>query len=398
MAFHVFVDGATDGTPAGVERLAHAIAQHYGLPAADLLLRLQRGRFRVKGNIERELAENYCRDLERLGARCTIEAATADNSARATPIPFPAVRPATPPAGVPTAPARPAASPVAVATAPARPSAPPSSTPQYQSGLAAAFTSQAPAASLGALDSDGAAFSLASVDGADDQAPGAAAFVPPAAALSASIGPPPERPAVASSDGGKAKTGSAKADKPKDVPLDLFAPPDAQGDELAVDIAADEVPRRRSEPVIAVPEPTARASEPAIRASQPLPLSSVHAEPAATVATRTSGRLGPLADLRVRFAAGVLLALLVGFVPAHLVASMRESSAYKSIDDKVRAAQQLADTPEAYAMLDAMRADQLARKRGEQRSAAILALAIWGVVGGAVAFVWFKKVPWDRFE
>lgn len=382
MAFHVFVEGATDGTPAGVERLARAIAQHYGLPAADLLLRLQRGRFRVKGNIDRELAEKYRSDLERLGAHCTIEAATADNSARATPIPFPAVRPATPPAGVPAA--------------PARPSAPPSSTPQYQSGLAAAFTAQAPAASLGALDNAGAAFSLASVDGADDQAPGAAAFEPPATALSASIGPPPERSAVASNDGGKAKTGSAKADKPKDVPLDLFAPPDAQGDELAVDIAADEVPRRRSEPVIAAPEPAARASEPAIRASQPLP--SVHAEPVAAVATRTSGKLGPLADLRVRFAAGVLLALLVGFVPAHLVASMRESSAYKSIDDKVRAAQQLADTPDAYALLDTMRADQLARKRGEQRNAAILALAVWGVVGGAVAFAWFKKVPWDRFE
>jgi hypothetical protein len=383
MAFHVFVEGATDDTPAGVERLAAAIAKHYGLPAADLLARLSRGRFRVKGNIDRTLADKYCRDLERLGARCIVEEATAENSQRTTPIPFPAVRPATPPVGVPTAPPpRPSAPPSALSGIAPKPAPPPSASAQYQSGLSAAFAPSEAPASLGALDSENVSFSLASVDGADEQAAASAGgFEPPAASMSASIGPPPE----------KAKT-PAKPDKPKDVPLDLFAPPDAQDAQLAVNIADDDVPRRKSEPVIPVPADAAAAATPAMRRSQP----SLQT-PAAPAGAATSSKLGPLADLRVRFAAGVVVAILVGFIPAHLVASMREGS-YKDIDNKVIAAQQMADTPETYAQLDRLRADQLERKRGEQRNTAIIALAIWGLVGGAVAFGWFKKVPWERYE
>ncbi len=367
MAFHVFVEGATDATPAGVERLANAIAKHYGLPAADLLARLQKGRFRVKGNIDRELADKYCRDLQILGARCTVEEANPHNSQRATPLPFPAVRPATPPAGV----------------------------HQYQSGLAAAFSGQQPAASLGALEQEAMSFSLASVDGADEQPPQrAGSFAPPEAAMSASIGPPPE------TKGTPAKPRAS--DKPKDAPLDLFAPPDAQGDELQVDIAADELPKRASTPPpVADAAPPPRTSEPSLqppaRASSPA-LGRASSPAVQEVAVRRASKLGPLGDPRARFAAGVLLAVLLGFLPAHLVASLRESSAYKDVDSKVLVAQQAADTPEAYAALDRMRADQLRRKESEQRNAAIIAFAIWALVAGGIAFAWFKKIPWDRFE
>jgi len=179
---------------AGVARLADAIAKHYGLPPGDLLARLQKGRFRVKANTDRTTADQYCRDLERLGARVVVEEATPANSQRSTPLPFPAVRPATPPAGTPAV----------------RPATPPAGTPQYQSGLAAAFSGETPAASLGALEADGAAFSVASLDGAEEKAPAAAAsFAPPGESMSASIGPPPEKP--------KSKDKAAKADKPKDV-------------------------------------------------------------------------------------------------------------------------------------------------------------------------------------
>jgi hypothetical protein len=377
MAFHVFVEGPTDATPAGVERLANAIAQHYGLPAADLHARLQKGRFRVKGNADRETAEKYCRDLEILGARCTIEEATAQNSQRATPLPFPAVRPATPVAGSPVLPPKPAPT--------GRPSTPPGG---FQSGLSAAFTSEAPAAAnLGALEGDGLSFSLSSVDGADDRKqPSAAAFGPPGDALSASIGP--------AANIAPAADKPVAAGKPKDVPLDLFAPPDAEDAKLQVDLAVDDNPKSRAStpPPVADEQPPQRKSEPSLttgRISKP-------ALPAAPVTAKS--KLGPLADPRARFAVGVLLAILLGFVPAHFVASARESSAYKAIDNKVLAAQQMADTPDAYATLDRMRADQLERKRGEQRNTAIIALAIWALVGAGIAFVWFKKVPWDRFD
>jgi len=240
-------------------------------------------------------------------------------------------------------------------------------------------------AGLGALEQDGAAFALSSVDG-EEQAQSASAFEPP---------PEPAKPKPKAE---KKPDKPAKPARPKDEPLDMFAPPDAQGEEFKVELAADEIahsakkrattPPVESEPAQRIPRPQ---SEPSGRKSQP------SIQPATEVAAPRS-KLGPLGDERVRFAAGVVLAILIGFVPAHLVASAREGSAFKEIDTKVMAAQQLADTPEAYATLDSMRADQLGKKQGEQRNAAIIGFAIWGLVGAGVAFAWFKKIPWENYE
>jgi hypothetical protein len=384
-AFHVFVEGPTDRSPAGVSRLAEAIGAHYGIPPADLHARLLKGRVRVKANTDRETADLYVRDLERLGAVCTLEEANAENSQRTTPLPFPVQRPATPPAGLPTA--KPAAPPSALASAPpSRPSN--QSLGQYQSGLAAAFSSETPAASLGALEGEGIPLSLSSVDGNDSSgAASATAFEPPAAGgLPASIGPAPEKPKLA-----------AKAAKPEDKPLDLFAPPDAEDAKLSVDIASDEKDisaRKRAStppPSQVVPPPTTGP----LRKSQPVmqtPSQGV------ALAAPSSSKLGPLGDEKVRFVAGVLLAIILGFVPAHVIAGMREESAYEEIDRKVIRAQQAAETPESYALLDKVRADQLARKEAEQRNAAIIAIVIWGAVASGIAFVWFRKIPWDNFE
>ncbi len=435
-AFHVFVEGAVDDSPAGIPRLAEAIAKHYGLGAPDLLARLQKGRFRVKGNTDRTTAETYKRDLERLGARCTIEEATADNSQRTTPLPFPAVRPATPPVGTPVAGAARTSTPPPVASGPgasalaaagARPSTPPpigggpgasalaaagasaaASPPaptgsgQFQSGLAAAFSGEMPAADLGALGSNDAAFSLASLDGVDDKSAAGGSFGPPAdaSAIPASIGPAPEK---------KKPAADAKPAKPKDEPLDMFAPPDMQGEEFKVDIAADEgdfSARKRASTPPPVDEAAAAAAtgDGARPSSQRLPATPLtrKSQPSmqvpnapAAAATSVPSKLGPLADERVRFGAGVVLSVLLGFVPAHLVASMKESSADDAIDRKVIAAQQTADTPEVYATLDRLRADQLDRKESEHRNAAIIGFAIWAIVGGGLAFLWFRKIPWD---
>lgn len=395
--FHVFVEGPTDRSPAGVSRLAEAMGAHYGIPSADLHARLLKGRVRVKANTDRETADLYVRDLERLGAICTLEEATADNSQRTTPLPFPAQRPATPPAGLPAArPSGPTAPPSALASAPpSRPSN--QALGQYQSGLAAAFSSETPAASLGALEGEGIPLSLSSVDGNDSSgAVSAAAFEPPAAGgLPASIGPAPEKPKPVPKDAKAAK--AAKPAKPEDKPLDLFAPPDAEDAKLDVDIASDEKDisaRKRAStppPNEVVPPPTTGP----LRKSQPVlqtPSQGV------ALAAPSSSKLGPLGDEKVRFVAGVLLAIILGFVPAHFIAGMREQSAYEEIDRKVIRAQQAAETPEAYALLDKVRADQLARKEAEQRNAAIIAIVIWGAVASGIAFVWFRKIPWDSFE
>jgi hypothetical protein len=408
-AFHVFVEGPTDRSPAGVSRLAEAMGAHYGIAAADLHARQLTGRVRDKANTDRETADLYVRDLERLGAICTLEEANAENSQRATPLPFPVQRPATPPAGLPAArpsgatrppaglpaarPPGPTAPPSALASAPpSRPSN--QALGQYQSGLAAAFSPESPAANLGALEGEGIPLSLSSVDGNESSgAVSAAAFEPPASGgLPASIGPAPQKPQAATKP---AK--AAAAAKPEDKPLDLFAPPDAEDAKLSVDIAADEKDisaRKRAStppPSQVVPPPTTgplRKSQPALQTpSQGVAL-----------AAPSSSKLGPLGDEKVRFVAGVLLAIVLGFVPAHVIAGMREDSAYAEIDRKVIRAQQAADTPESYALLDKVRADQLARKEAEQRNAAIIALVIWGAVSSGIAYAWFRKIPWDSFE
>jgi hypothetical protein len=398
-AFHVFVEGATDSSPGGIERLAEAIGRHYGLPAADFLGRLQKGRFRVKSNTDQETAATYVRDLERLGAVCTIEEANAANSQRTTPIPFPAVRPATPPAGMPAT--RPSGS---ILPPQPRPSTPPP-VGGFTSGLSAAFSGEQPAASLGALEGGDIPLSLSSVDGTDDKSGPAVSpsFEPPGGGMPASIGPAPDKPKVAD-----------KKAKPRDEPLDLFVPPDQQGEEFLVKIADDELEvsaRKRANtpaPMETVPQSSsqqlARAkSEPAARKSQPsLQVPNKTATPAGGVAvvggTAAPSKLGLLGNERARFVAGILLSIAIGFIPAHLVAKAREQSAYAEIDQKVIHVQQQADSPEMYAMLDKTRADYLDRKESEQRNAAIIALVIWGIVGGGIAFAWFKKIPWDSFE
>jgi hypothetical protein len=93
-----------------------------------------------------------------------------------------------------------------------------------------------------------------------------------------------------------------------------------------------------------------------------------------------------------------VLAIAIGFIPAHLVAAAREKSAFGAIDQKIIATQREAETPDAYEQLDKFRTDQLARKHDDRRSIAIMAMLIWGAVGGAVAYGWFKRMPWDRFQ
>ena len=387
--FHVFVEGAADESPDATARLAEAIANHYGLPADQLKQRLDAGRFRVKGNVDRATADSYVRDLARLGARCSLEEAETSTS-RATPLPFPAVRPATPPAGLPLArgplgdqpPSRPSAPPSALANQPpSRPSAPPSAlanmprapTPPpvqgaYASGLSAAFGGETARAELGALERADATFSLSSVDGetSDDTAIEKSPepmFAPP----------PP-------SSTTKAAPAEKKA-RPKDEPVDMFAPPDAEDAAALVEIADDDkdfARKRVSTPSMNVP--VVRASSPVI-ATAPI--------------TTVKSRLGPLADERVRMIAGALFAVLLGFLPAHFYARSREKAAYAAIDQKLQSAQIAADTPDAWAMLDKTRSNALERKEDERRNIAMIALAIWALVGGGIAYGWFRRVPWD---
>ena len=378
--YHVFVDGAAEATSTGKEQLATNIASHYGMPIDAVRARIASGRFRVKGNCDRPTADTYVRDLTALGARCSIEEATSDNVAK-TPLPFPAVTGA-----------RAAQS----SALPPRQTTPPaiartsSGSKEYQSGLSAAFSGEQQSGGLGALADEGAVFTLSSVDGKDDTgaAPSAVHFAPPASAMPASIGPaatkPAAKPVVA------AATPSAGGQL--DEPLDMFAPPDAEDDNFAVHLAPDEVERAAKKRVSIPPETV--SAEPAPRASRPSLQPNRSSRPSLQPPLTLSS--GPAAtglkDPKVRLLVGVLVSIVIGFIPAHFVASMREKSAFASVDASVAEVQKQVVTPEDYAALDPMRARQLERKHDDRRNIAMIALLIWAAGGVGVAFVFFKKI------
>ncbi len=421
--FHVYVE-APDRAPDTIKRLAETIGKKYGVPVADLEKRLTAGRFRVKANIDRETAEVYAKALGDHGAVVKIEDAVATPPAGTPVVIAPAQEgsgavgrtPAqlirtgttTPPAlSTPNLPTRPNSSSLPPRTSGA--SLPPTSTarsgtsslpppnaprpaasslpppnqartgPVVASGLAAAYT-ESSATDLGALGSD--SLSLSSLDGKDTV--GDDAFAPPV-----DLSPTVDRP------GAKPAAAKAKA-KPKDEPVDLFAPPDAAEDAaFKVELAADEVEhraRKMSTPPAGVPVPVAQTPS---TATPQLGQVRKRATPAAgaPITVAPDAQETP----RWRFAAGVVLSIILGFIPAHLIASARERSAFAKIDQEVTEQQNAADSPDLYDALDGFRAAKQTQKQGEKKSIAMLSMLIWGIAGTGLAYVWFRRVPWEKF-
>lgn len=337
--FNVFVEGAVDASPTGLPQLAEAMARRYGLASNELVARLRRGRFRVKSNVDAATAEKYRRDLESIGARVLIEDAAISPTA-------------TPPAGVPAQ--RPSNLSLPPINERSRPSLPPSplagapnqaSQPIPASGLAAAFTETAQQ-DLGALS--GGALSLAALDGSEDAPPPKPAPSPPPP--EAAFAPPPPKQ-------------KAKAKPEPAQPLDLFAPPDAEDANFAVDIADDEIAERAAK-----------------RASTPPPNVTHTPTPVALPDA------APRQFSRPHFIAGVVLALVAGFVPAHFIASMREKDAFAAIDNQVATAHASVESFETYQALDAAREKFLDEKQSKRQSIALTSMLLWAVISAGVGF------------
>jgi len=175
--------------------------------------------------------------------------------------------------------------------------------------------------------------------------------------------------------------------------VDLFAPPDADAADAIVELAADEIAHRARKDSV---EPAnAPASAAGSVAPPTTPVLAPTRKARASDAPEQRGVVAPELP-RARYAAGVFLAIVVGFVPAHFFASVREASAFASIDAQVNTTQLAADTPETYAALDAFRAAQLERKQSERRTIALTSMALWGLVGAGIAYVWFRRIQWDK--
>ena len=254
------------------------------------------------------------------------------------------------------------------------------------------------ATTLGALDRSGL-LSLATLD--DEPATPS----PSDGLMPASMGPAAPRP--------------PQPARSRLEPIDPFAPPEAAVAEQLLDLADDDVAYRRSTTPAAPDASAARRREPPLppdleprRASVSkspdaarLPAVDIAAGGAPSTGAAAWGSAAPQpkggvrvaapASSRMRFAAGLAIAIVLGYVPADLVAAWRERVELGAIDEKVAAAQSVADAPDSYAALDAFRAEQLDAKRSARRTIAVIAFAVWVAAGGALVYGW-SRLPWQR--
>jgi len=79
-----------------------------------------------------------------------------------------------------------------------------------------------------------------------------------------------------------------------------------------------------------------------------------------------------------------------------VTASVRKRSAFAEIDSQLEGKQAAVLTRGDWDNLDRVRKSFVERKKSEQQSIAITSLLLWAVVSGGAAFVWFRKIDWDR--
>jgi hypothetical protein len=101
---------------------------------------------------------------------------------------------------------------------------------------------------------------------------------------------------------------------------------------------------------------------------------------------------------RSRFVAGVVVAFMVGLMPAQLYSWASAETAYDDIRADLQADYDAADTPQRWAALSTARESAVTRALARQQRLAVSTCLLWLVVAGATAFVWFRFVVPQRAE
>lgn len=393
--FNVFIERARSDAAGAAAQLANAIAVRYGIPAAEVERRLAIGRFRVKGNVDKQTADTFAADLTRLGAIVTVapveaEAAAKAPAAKAAPavsLKIPRVEAPEPPKPAPTA----VPKPEPPKPAPPKPAAP----SPYTSGLAAASSAKdGDDPGLGALSGD-FPLTLSTLDGADDASSSGsrsasqlpASFGPPSSSqqLPASFGPPPEV-----TDDVDVAMDDEPAPAAMTGPADMFAPPEANAElQLALEVDAPPRKKRRT----SAPPPVSgshAAAAPPVAANQP---------PAAALPTTHSRDAAWKDHARkpvVQYVAGIVICAALALIPAAIVGSIRERSAFAELDGKLQDREAQVLTRADWDNLDRIRASFAERKRAERQSIAFTSVLLWAAIAGGLAYVWFRVIDWDR--
>jgi hypothetical protein len=331
VGFQVFIERAKDPSPGGLELVARNLAQRYSFPQQLILDRLRAGRFPAWSNLDYETARRCSSELESFGLIVTV----VDEAAPAAP-PKPATRP----------PAPPIAAPVAAAPKPA-------AAPVYTSGLAAAAGGGG-GQELGAL-ADVDSWQIAAIDGSVEEAP------------------PPLRSSAAPSGA------AAHADA---VEEDPFAPPASEREEVELEIPVEQLATTSNAAAqqLAAPPPVA-----SIEPDAPPP--SADPLPARVVAAIGEGRGNLIA--------GVAVALLLGFLPAHMVGCQREKG-YDEIRESVAAEIALIDSPEAWDNAAVAQAAGQATIESRHSSIVVSSVGLWLLAFGGLLYVWLRVIDWDR--
>lgn len=394
MSHHVFIERPRDPDPDASARLAAAIASRYGLPEGAIAQRLAAGRFRVKSNVDLPTARAFASELQRLGAVVAIvDAGTGQ-----------------PIAGDPPAASAAAVPPVGLAAAGGARAGAAASSSALAGAAASTSAARDQSPLAGAAASTGAARDHSPLDGA---APRTAAAADDSTGLAAALGNASRSSqqdlgalaaeqgmslAVSSLDGAD-DAAPATADAAFAPDEAAFAPPESDHDELklAVDLRpASEPPAAAGEFLTLAPE-----GEPAPPAppSAPRPASLPPAfapEQAARTDAVSRARRALASDDRLRFTAGVLLILALGFLPAHLLASVREDSAYSQVRKEVRAAYAEVRTADQWHALDPYLAGQLDVMDSQRTNITVTSLLLWALVAAGLGFVWFRVIDWNR--
>lgn len=362
----MYIEGSRDPSPAGKQRLAGALAQRYGLSAQVVSDRLARGRFCAWASVDLATARRLAAEVEALGATASVADAAGPGPAAARETNH----------GLPPPPA----------TA----SQPPG---QYTSGLAAAFAGE-PASEevtfdLGALHGEGntgASWQLARLDGSGEELTTESPAVI-AAALAADR-------ALAGGGSGGAPPAPPAPDPFAPPGGDPFAPPDAGREaELELDAAPQASGTVAAPSAIGSGTIAAVPATSTFRGGAPASGSATLHRDSAWVRAREALSASP----RLRLAAGVAAAFLLGLVPAQIFAAVRAAGAYDDLRRDLQAEYERAESQEDWSALEGARQDALALAATRQQRIAVSSCLVWILVAGAVAFAWFRLIDWEGF-
>lgn len=396
MNCQVYIERALQQNDAGIEGLAKAMAEQFGISQIDVERKIRKGRFRVKSNVKIAKAKAFVNALENSGAVCSIISGNGS---------------------------------VLYKTAHVEQKTPPnagSTTSGHKGNTAQHSLEPVPLdegkRAFGALESVGEA-SLGSL-GAN---PSGNSFLPSNSAM-APLPTPENQFAQKSEDDFDLLTnpgmmlsgvdGSAIEDELSEEEFgavlqseDSFLPPEAKRkEELVLDregsgispLPIPESPIQNKGNLATSEELKPVREEPSSRAStdgsqEKNVVQNGGTEEGLTDAKSSSlGEQGFLNNPIKRRILGTILVLSITFLPAYFWAKQKEEHAFQKISNEITETQNNVKNQQGWENLDSFRSEKSDELKFIRTNSAFTLFVLWSVLAGALGFVFLTKVNWDK--